>query len=463
MRLPESKIKEAILHADSRIRERAVHYFADSFSQDTSLVPLVIQAVERYGREDAYHLIGSSTSLAHTEETISWVVDELNREDAAQYENYAFNLTRVLCHADPALLVHFDTKIIEARHFLPGYRAAFLERLEILSWGESACWRELEAICEAGKEKNDPRDVNLDRAGHVVEALARIGGPECEERALAILPQKVVNYDNDPLKWLELLIVDLAGLLRLPAAVSIIVAKLHQDDDLLAPRCENALVRIGSDEAVTAIVDQYPAAEQHFKIYGSSVIEAIRSDLAAEKCVSLLIHERERFIQRRLAEAALSQFAYGAIEPVRQMVLSQRLDGELRNLRDYLIETCEIMEKRFPEYDAWKAAGEREREEHRRQLEEVSSDPQRALLFAIQKAEEYFSDDEDEKETPKPPSRPKQGGSSIVAKGGSGVAPAFGPDRPARRVGRNDPCPCGSGKKFKKCCMKKQGDDHLLN
>jgi uncharacterized protein len=24
---------------------------------------------------------------------------------------------------------------------------------------------------------------------------------------------------------------------------------------------------------------------------------------------------------------------------------------------------------------------------------------------------------------------------------------------PFRGVGRNDPCPCGSGKKFKKCCM----------
>jgi uncharacterized protein YecA (UPF0149 family) len=23
------------------------------------------------------------------------------------------------------------------------------------------------------------------------------------------------------------------------------------------------------------------------------------------------------------------------------------------------------------------------------------------------------------------------------------------------KVGRNDPCPCGSGKKFKKCCMGK--------
>ena len=27
------------------------------------------------------------------------------------------------------------------------------------------------------------------------------------------------------------------------------------------------------------------------------------------------------------------------------------------------------------------------------------------------------------------------------------------PARPRDPVGRNDPCPCGSGKKFKKCCL----------
>ena len=26
---------------------------------------------------------------------------------------------------------------------------------------------------------------------------------------------------------------------------------------------------------------------------------------------------------------------------------------------------------------------------------------------------------------------------------------------PGRRIGRNDPCPCGSGRKYKKCCMGK--------
>ena len=28
------------------------------------------------------------------------------------------------------------------------------------------------------------------------------------------------------------------------------------------------------------------------------------------------------------------------------------------------------------------------------------------------------------------------------------------PDQPSIKTGRNEPCPCGSGKKFKKCCGK---------
>ncbi|WP_390884613.1 SEC-C metal-binding domain-containing protein [Aeromonas dhakensis] len=27
------------------------------------------------------------------------------------------------------------------------------------------------------------------------------------------------------------------------------------------------------------------------------------------------------------------------------------------------------------------------------------------------------------------------------------------PIRAAPKIGRNDPCPCGSGKKFKQCCL----------
>ena len=40
----------------------------------------------------------------------------------------------------------------------------------------------------------------------------------------------------------------------------------------------------------------------------------------------------------------------------------------------------------------------------------------------------------------------------------SGVERLLNPPKPLKagqKVGRNDPCPCGSGKKFKKCCMDK--------
>jgi uncharacterized protein YchJ len=31
------------------------------------------------------------------------------------------------------------------------------------------------------------------------------------------------------------------------------------------------------------------------------------------------------------------------------------------------------------------------------------------------------------------------------------------PARRGKKIGRNAPCPCGSGKKYKKCCLKKEG------
>jgi hypothetical protein len=30
-------------------------------------------------------------------------------------------------------------------------------------------------------------------------------------------------------------------------------------------------------------------------------------------------------------------------------------------------------------------------------------------------------------------------------------------DRPAPKIGRNDPCPCGSGRKYKQCCLRTLG------
>ena len=45
----------------------------------------------------------------------------------------------------------------------------------------------------------------------------------------------------------------------------------------------------------------------------------------------------------------------------------------------------------------------------------------------------------------------KQKKDYILSRGEDTAAPAT-VKREAAKVGRNDPCPCGSGKKYKKCC-----------
>jgi uncharacterized protein YecA (UPF0149 family) len=41
---------------------------------------------------------------------------------------------------------------------------------------------------------------------------------------------------------------------------------------------------------------------------------------------------------------------------------------------------------------------------------------------------------------------------------GEEIAGRVLPIRTTPKIGRNDPCPCGSGKKFKKCCLEKTAE-----
>jgi DNA-binding Lrp family transcriptional regulator len=440
VRYPEAKVKEAILHPDIEIRDRAAMYFAKSFSADLTIMPLVIKAVETYGRQnDAYRLIGASRDLLQTEDTIAWVIDELNGE-ADKYENYAYNLSMVLLDADAALLLSRESDILEARHFLADLRTPFTDRLRMLSWDEATCWRNLEEFCEEGKDKRYTNEVNLSNANMVVEALARYG-QECEPKVREWLAVKLDDYSHHPMKWLEPLVVRLAGQAQLESTIPLIVAKLLDDGgDLLNEECADALTRIGTPAVLHAVAEAFPAAEQHFRIYATNPLEHIHSDLAVEITLKLLEKEKDQVIRCHLADSLLFQLAKEGIEIARQLLIGQELDFTSKGLRNSLLETCTLMGERFPEYEEWLATEKAEKAEHWRRVKELESDPERLMLFALEKLTGK-----------KAPEIPKA------------KAPVLPPPRPTlprkpevkQKVGRNDPCPCGSGKKFKHCCMRK--------
>ena len=133
VRYPAEQIKDAILHPDPEIRDRATSYFAKAYSDDASIMPQVIRAVETYGRQDAYRLIGLARDLRQTDESIAWVIGELNDESSDRFESYPYNLSMVLAEADPALLLPREAAILEARYLQPDLRPALTERLRMLS------------------------------------------------------------------------------------------------------------------------------------------------------------------------------------------------------------------------------------------------------------------------------------------------------------------------------------------
>lgn len=118
----------------------------------------------------------------------------------------------------------------------------------------------------------------------------------------------------------------------------------------------------------------------------------------------------------------------------------QPLDFERRGLRNNLIETCTIMGKSFPEFESWLAAEKTEKQEHWKRLDAMGDDPKGLLLYALEKLAE------------------KKTGISRQATPHGAALPRpsllSGPER-KQKVGRNEPCPCGSGRMFKHCCIRK--------
>ena len=249
MRLLETKIKEAILHPEKLVRQEAVYYYSNCFSPDTDVMPLAIQAIEKYGRRQAFQHVHDLENLAQTEATIEWVIRELHKEEDKFHaqDSYFPALSRLLCNADPVVLVPRAQEILQAPCFTKDLNFDFRERLDLLAWDADRCWKELEDMCQEAA-KPDMADFDFGHAHRVVEALAR-QGDNYTDRILELLGQKVTDFNNDPMSWLDIFLVELAGEMRLERAIPQIVAKMHEMGDILSEEAVGALGEIGTDGA----------------------------------------------------------------------------------------------------------------------------------------------------------------------------------------------------------------------
>ena len=416
MRLSADQVKQAILHEDRDVREAAVYYFARSFSTDPSIMPLAIHAIEQYGWKDAFEFYTFMSELPQIDETALWLIGQLKRYCGSTDEEelrYAHAAMRGLIHADAAILERHESESLNLDELEDEAKKVISERIAFRSQSPEELWHELEAFCNRS-DKLDTVPDDLDLADHLVEVLGR--HPEfAAPKALAILSGKPTH------DWLELCAVRLAGELRLQDAIPPIIV-LHDDaDDWVFEDGHRALVKIGGDQVVEELARAYPEGSTDLRSTAASVLESVHSDLSVQTCLRFFETEQDHHIRCSLIQSALLNFTTEAIEPARQLILKTPLDPEVIEVRTDLLTACKVLGERFPEIDEWTEAAKND--------VEFRKDWYRKNVIDL---DEFEVEDEEELDEPPPDTVVRQA-----------------------HIGRNDPCPCGSGKKFKKCCLNK--------
>jgi hypothetical protein len=359
------------------------------------------------------------TDLAQTEETLRWLVQELAntvKSDGAEEALHCMHLSRMIAAADARLLAGHEASIMELEGLRSPERDRIAERIELLGCDAEYCWKELERFCDEGKRKTYVNEVNLEHAYNLVEAISRNGNAYAD-RVLELLSEGIDSYTANPMKLMEGLAARLAGEMRLDAAVPLLVDKLLVDGDWTNEECARALTRMGTDSAVEAIVQEYPDSELHYRIYAVGALENIHSDASLEACLQLLALEDDWDLRFSIGHAILRQYSPGTVNAMREFILDTPPHRERNSMRDRLVAVAALTGSSFPEYEEWQVLARNVREEQKVVVGEL-------LAFR--------------------------------AAPGQTIAPGNMPEPRARfKPGRNSPCPCGSGKKYKKCCGKR--------
>ena len=428
MRYPVEKIKEALLSPDKETREMALLYFTESYSEDPEVMPLVLQAIEQYGSQaSAFYGIGN---LVQSDESIQSLVRMIESgvpetTDAGSI----LQLNRVIRKIDFQLVKPYLERLFECGSLEAESREWLQIQVEMAGWDEAQCLGRLESYI---REEVESKSEYYDFIGQkqLLSALAQTGSLQKSSilHALQNSPVRNVEFDLNRQLFLGSYAM-LAGYLKIKEAIPFLVDLLEENDDLVQVLSAEALARIGSPEIVSLIGARYATAEQQFKGFAADVIKDIKCDESIPELRRLLQTEADPNEVESLLRALIMQFDPDQMQFIYDRLIADEMDPDYHDIYPDLLAVCDLMEVRFEGYD------------------ELNRIVARARLNQLRRQWAW----EDSLYKRKLGGKKRPAPEKLIAN----FKPAPITPKPATRIGRNDPCPCGSGKKFKKCCINK--------
>jgi hypothetical protein len=254
------------------------------------------------------------------------------------------------------------------------------------------------------------------------------------------------QFADDDESFMELYLCELVGELKLDAGLPFLLRCLAKENELLNEEASEALVKLGTAETVQALEALYPQGTPDFRIYAANVLMNIKLPEAEMALIGLWRNEADPVIAAILAAGLCKLLSVQAIPLIREMIY-QGYECDLVCLEEKLYVNCLINGKDLPEMPEWRELIA----DNFAELDSWDDDDGDCSCDCDDCDCHCDEDDEDYGETPDDDTEVEDWDDDEAD---SAPKPHV-EQRSVIKIGRNDPCPCGSGKKYKKCCLGK--------
>ena len=429
--------------ADDRsfVRTHALRYFEESGDARPLTADHLWEAIDRLDPLDALALIDDVARVPQTERSYQRLVQALVAEPANLFD-YHVQLASGEIDLE-LLMVHRDELLGDPR-LLPQVREHLEQRLALAPLPARTLWDRLiqhgNAVAHKHAGEFDPAVSE-----RLIESLSRNSDAELIDRALTALRDPAV-IDS----WNEIFLVQFLSGVRCAAAVDLLIEKLLIDDaDILNQRAYEALARIGTIEVVEKIEASYAGKEWGIRLFAREPLHRIKRPASEAALVRLVDGESDPQLQAILLHDLFDIGSMNRLQRARDLIASNPNDPELRDLCAAALATAIMCGVELPEAADWTQRVERDearsRELRREMNEGFAADARGGGGWGMPRRFDEFGPGEDDWDR----------GIAIDPLDAIGDGPAMvGVEtyrHAAPKVGRNDPCPCGSGKKYKKC------------
>ena len=351
----------------------------------------------------------------------------LRAVDSADDQIHKYTLGRALQRMDLGMLRDNADAVLAVTEISDNMREFLRRRIDYSALPSEAAWDRLTTLADQ-YESNQGVDYN----GNEVDALAEAAGRDIDTivpRVLAVLADESRNES-----WHEVFAVQVLGCARYAPAIDQLVLRFDREGDFAPEEAMKALSRIGTDEVSRALQAFIPGKEWAVRLYADDPLSHIKRPSSEAALLALIPAETDDELLGHLLFGLAELGSLAGLDFARPYIERNPTGSESIALCEQILGVAGMSGVTLAEDKVWRRRCAQSEERFKANL--ARFDAGNLDASAERPARRMSKAD---KRPPEP-----QGPITVPA--------------PIRRdgpkVGRNDPCPCGSGKKYKKCCGK---------